>query len=329
MPVGISRITKRRIKAASALSAAAVVVALAPGLGSPASAASLSLHLPSATLVVATPSTDGTKVTFVASMKVLGLPGLLLTPSGSVTFTNADTTLIGTAPVQTCLLTTCTATLANVPLAALHASPEGIATVTGAWGGDLIGAPSAGTVDIAISNCDVDGCSVDVSNTTTDLSIFSNSDQGTIIASLGGPALPCSITGGGSIGNYATSGLNDGVEVELVLTGAAATAYDTVQNRTTHDYMCWVKANPFTAYTNNGSATFNRTATDFNRLGAAALITSGPYAGQYVGLLADCEELNEGDSSPCIEFQGLGEGTGSPFFTDISASADDPHAGGG
>src|SRR4051794_40115899 len=100
MPVGITNSTRRRIKAATAMTAAAAIVAIAPGFaGSPANAAGLSLHLPSTTTVTASPSTDGTKVTFVASIKVLGLPGLVLTPTGVVTFTNSNASFIGTAPV--------------------------------------------------------------------------------------------------------------------------------------------------------------------------------------------------------------------------------------
>lgn len=321
--------TKRRLKAASAISAAAVVAAIAPGLAtSPANAGGLSLHLPSTLSVSATPSEDGSQVTFVATVKVLNLPGLIITPSGSVTFTNNNATQIGSpAKIASCLLTTCTATM-TAPTSALNFANSNLDTITASWPGDLIAAPASNTVDVSASDCGQYGCVAQVENTTTDLYITSDSDTGSITASLGGAALPCSVSGGGSVGNIGMSGLDSDVSIDLDYYGAAGTAYANVVEQAKHDYMCWVKPTSFPAWTNNGSPTFTGTPSDFNRLGPAALITSGPYAGQYAGLLPDCGELGDVEFDyACISDQGPSEGGN--FFTHIETPPGDPRTGGG
>jgi hypothetical protein len=112
----------------------------------PAVAAGL---LPSTTTVTATPASSrvGAPVTLKATVSVLGLPGLGVTPTGSVAFTATNgtaTAALGSAPVGPCLLTACTATLTTTSL------PVGTTSVRGSYGGDALVTTSSGTAPVTV-----------------------------------------------------------------------------------------------------------------------------------------------------------------------------------
>ena len=132
--------------------AAAITTTAVSGTSSSQAAGLLS----TTTTVTVAPSPAGLyrEVKITATIKLLGvLPGLLITPTGSVAFRSAqytgggiDPTLIGSAPVGTCLLTTCTATVYTSNLA------TGPITVSAAYSGDSLAKGSSGagaaTIDL-------------------------------------------------------------------------------------------------------------------------------------------------------------------------------------
>jgi hypothetical protein len=136
---GRLRRTKRALLALSVAVATSVLfVGLAPG----ASAGSL----PSTTKVVASPNPVGldANVALTASVKVLNLPGLGIVPTGTVTFSSDTVGVLGSAPLGTCVLKTCKATL-NVAFL-----PLGDNVVTASWPGDAYGAASSGQVTVTV-----------------------------------------------------------------------------------------------------------------------------------------------------------------------------------
>jgi hypothetical protein len=230
-----------------------------------------------------------------------------------------------------------------VPVGHLTVNPgsdgNDVDTVTATYSGDaLISAGSTGSADVGLSgDCALtdENCFVFVDSSTTSLEVDTTSSTGELTASLGGPALPCSVSGGGLVGNFSATGITAKKTIIVDVAGAAGTANQKVQTAAGHDYMCWVSPVPFEGWTNNGKTTFTHNAADFTTLGDAPQLTSGAYSGDYVALLADCGE-HDGEinpaNTPCIESQQMfvnESGPIGPFETVISAPSNDPHVGGG
>jgi hypothetical protein len=120
--------------------------------------------LPTTTTVVAAPNvivtnTGGTEPTTLSALVDLFLVhGLLITPSGTVTFTASATgaspgdIALGSAPLSSCLLTACSA---QITTTALH--PAGTYTVTASYGGDLVAKGSSGTTTVYVVPADSSG----------------------------------------------------------------------------------------------------------------------------------------------------------------------------
>jgi hypothetical protein len=330
------------IKSLAAVATCATAFAVVPGaLLTPASAGGI---LPSATVVTATPSDDGTSVLLSATVKVLKvLPGLLVTATGTVDFTNNNGTGtdLGTATVGACLLTPCVATV-KVPVGQFtQDAGQTFDTVKASYSSDVLSTASDGTTEIGLGLCpDAQGNCDDATATSGDTSVDVTTDgQGTLLASLGGPASPCSVTNGGPIINVSGSGLDADKTITITYTGAAAKAYENLNTKTGHDYMCYVSPNGFQAFSNKGK--FNQNANDFTTFGDAPKITTGAYLGDFVGLLPDCTNGEEGDGihsdivldgdqpPPCISADFSPEGSPGTLIVEIDAPASDPHPGGG
>jgi hypothetical protein len=107
--------------------------------------------LPSSTTLAVSPqsSTAGTAVTLTATIKVLGINGLGITPTGTVTFTSKNSAnqvvTLGTGTVGACLLTTCYATLTTSSV------PVGTVSATASYGGDNLVAPSSGSAALTVT----------------------------------------------------------------------------------------------------------------------------------------------------------------------------------
>jgi hypothetical protein len=172
-----SRGHRRRAGLLALFTAASV----ATGLAVAASAAATG-GLPSSTTLAVSPqsSTAGTPVTLTATIKVLGLDGLGITPTGTVTFTSKNllgaVATLGTAPVGACFLTTCTATLttSNVPVNTVSATAN--------YSGDNLVAPSSGSHALTVTANSSPGSSSTVtcySGQTCDTGTMTSSDNTT------------------------------------------------------------------------------------------------------------------------------------------------------
>lgn len=142
MTGSVARTHRRlRVVALSVLAVGGLAVALAP-----AAAAAI----PTTTTVSASPSsaTLGTSVTLTAKVKDAIVGGLLITPSGPVSFSYTNTYgngSLGSATLGSCLLSACTARLST------NALPPGTSTITAAYNGDGLSAPSSGTTTVTMT----------------------------------------------------------------------------------------------------------------------------------------------------------------------------------
>lgn len=186
--------------------ATAGVLALGLAAASQARAAG---GLPSSTTLDVSPqsSTAGTAVTLTATIKVLGLNGLGITPTGTVSFTasnsSGSTVALGTAAVGSCLLTTCTATLTTTYV------PIGTVTAGASYSGDNLVAPSSGSHALTVTQptnpgsssvvtcyagqpCDTGTVTSGDSTTALDVKTAASSSPQTLSGSLGSGTLHCS-----------------------------------------------------------------------------------------------------------------------------------------
>jgi hypothetical protein len=179
-----------RQRVTRAIVALGVVAAVAGASSTLAPSASAAGILPTTTTVAAAPaaSTEGDSVTLTATVKLLGiLPGLGVTPTGPVAFTASDgssTTALGTSPVGSCLLTTCTATLSTDDI------PAGSTTVTATYAGDTLSAASSGSAAVTVARrFDVQTprvCGSNVSTCTTETIVAPNGRTRLQVSSNGG-----------------------------------------------------------------------------------------------------------------------------------------------
>jgi hypothetical protein len=135
----------RRTGRATTLLAAALVAPMITA--APATAAG---PLPSTTTLIAAPasSTVGTPVSLRAIVRVLGLPGLGITPTGPVSFTATNgtaTAALGSARLGPCLLTACMATLTTASL------PVGTTSVRATYRGDTLVSASSDTARVTVA----------------------------------------------------------------------------------------------------------------------------------------------------------------------------------
>jgi hypothetical protein len=304
----------------------------------PAAHAGATGPLSTSTTLKATPasSTVGTPVTLKATVKVLGLNGLGVTPKGSVTFTSRNaagaTADLGTAKVSGCLLVPCTATLTTSSI------PVGTTSVKAAYSGDALTKPSSGSAAVTVTANTSPGSSSTVTcysgqpcssgtvtstDNTTKLTVVSSPSSGnqTVNASVGSGSLHCQ-----PAGNENPDG--DGDDDDGVFVGALATFSSTAPDSTKtitytgqgtaagttgaimlHQYSehtayagCYGSPTPFQGYTHGvyGAAPFN--ATD----------------GLYEAQLSNC--ANHSGQKPC--FTNVSSATGDSYV--VQTLAGDP-----
>ena len=135
------RWTRRAVAGFAAAGAVAGLTLALPGAADAAGPA------PSSTTVTATPSPAGLQanVALVAKVKILNLPGAGVFPTGNVTFSADTVGFLGNAPLDTCVLKTCKATLNTTDL------PEGTNVITASWPGDSVGKPSSGSKSLVVN----------------------------------------------------------------------------------------------------------------------------------------------------------------------------------
>lgn len=306
-----------------------------------ASAAGLNL-LDSNTVFTAKLAEDGTSVTLTATVGIgttkdgsnnLGP----ITPSGSVSFSDNLHDNLGSATLPSCLLTRCTVTV-TVPTSHIQ---SGTTKLTASYPGDLLLKKSAATVPFSLDSCslpreDDSPCTTFSSSGTTTVQVDTYAPSGYIEAELGGSGLPCSLGGGAKVATVNAVGVSYDKEVTYSLLGAAADAYQNLNQDFFGEFdatwFCYAAPHNFTAYTNAGSTVFPHNQNSYNRLGDAAHLTSGPYAGDYVGLLPSCDQLEPSSDGPCIEgydfYYGNPEFPPDQLFVTVLTPPGDPHFGG-
>jgi hypothetical protein len=287
---------------ASALALGASIALITPVLATvPANAAGL---LPTTTTVSASPSsaTVGTPVTLTATVSVLGLPGLAVLPTGSVTFTSSNgttTSPVGTAPLGSCLLTSCTATLTTSSL------PAGTTSVTGAYSGDGVSGPSSGSTPVTITSPTTTGGSSTVTcapgalcdtgtvvsgdgKTTLDVVSSPSTGSQTVSAKLeGGKTLRCPSDTDNQVGALATfdSTASDSGKT-VTYTGKTSTGQAMKNNYLAHPtYVgCFGSPTPFMGY--------------INGVYTNAQPVPEPFGTLYEAQLSSC--ANNGGQRPCF-----------------------------
>jgi Big-like domain-containing protein len=316
-----------RSLAAAALATGAMVVALS---ATPAGAAG---PLPSSTTLAVSPKSSvvGTTLTLTATVKVLNSNGLGITPTGSVTFTSTNgiqTVTLGSAPIGSCFLTTCKATLKSA------AAPIGTTSATASYPGDSLVGASQGSTPMTVtapsttsSNstvicyagqpCDTGKVQRTGSTTSADVSNSGSSNTQTLSASVSSQTLHCASSGGDGpdgdgddddgvfTGDLVTfSGTATDVGKTLKYTGTGTTGKTMKHNVSEHPSFagCYGSPTPFHGYTGGvyGSAPFN--ATD----------------GLYEAQLPSCSSV--GNQPPC--FTNSSTSTSDTYT--VSAPAGDP-----
>lgn len=306
-------------------------VALATGgtmLQAPPASAGL---LPSTTTVSASPTTSfvGTPVTVTANVSLLGLPGLGITPTGTVAFKFVRGTTqvnLGSAPLNSCLLTACTASRTTTAIPG-----GGPGTVTATYSGDTFLNPSSASTGVTVNylpeppptTSTTESCAPNTSCTTQQLSANNGDSLMTVSspASASGDTITASLTQGASftcpgqtdISTGAAMGTFDNtanVEKTIVYrieddAGAVALHNNYVANGAQY-VSCFASPNPFQGYRRLGPGTSNYT------YGAAQLVNTpqGPF---YMAQLGSC--VNNSGQRPCFQLlDGSGLSPGSKYM---------------
>jgi hypothetical protein len=291
----------------------------------PADPAGATGSLSTSTTVTATPSTSivGTPVTLKATVKVLGLNGLGITPKGPVSFTSRNlagaTANLGTVSLSSCFLTPCTATLTT------SAMPVGTVSVTARYAGDSLTAPSSGSTAATVNpnpspgtsstvtcysgqSCDTGTVTSTDSTTKLDVVSSPSSSNQTVSASVSSGALHCAAAA--ADGPDGDNDDDDGVFVGALAT-FSSTATDSTKKVTytgtgstgatmLHQYSehtayagCYGSPNPFNGFTNGV-------------YGPAPFVAAD---GLYEAMLNNC--ANHGGAKPC--------------FTNVASSTSDSY----
>lgn len=319
---------RRRVAvgAVAAAALAATALALAPG----AVAAGL---LPTSTTVVATPSssTEGTAVTVKATVKVLGLGGLGITPKGSVAFTATNgvaTASLGSATLSPCLLSSCTAVVVTSSI------PVGTTSVTAAYHGDALSKPSSGTVAVLVmanaspgssatvlcyagQPCDTGTITSTNGDQTLDVSTPASANNQAVSGSLSAGQLHCQIplqpdndtdeddgvAFPGDLATFSSTATDVGKTIRYGGTGTLGTLMQHEYSEHTSFVGCFGASHPFNGYSNGV-------------YGAAPFVAAD---GLYEAQLSNC--ANNSGAMPC--FTNVA-GTGSSDTYVIQAAAGDP-----
>jgi hypothetical protein len=261
-----------RLGAAIALAALALGAAASPGWA----AGRIPTHTALSTSAIAIGASQSATVT------ARILPGLLVGPNGAVNFTDATTDVVLDTehPVSSCLLLfkPCLATI-TVPGSSLAPGPN---EIVGAYSGDLVEAPSSGTVFVYLGvetvcgskgSCEASATSAD-GTAAVEISTpppASGTEQ--VVISFGTQPLPCSTPGTGDTLAFTVTGAGGQKTIGYDLFGAAAQAAEAANPS---GYLCF------------GSPTVFTTAS-----GAPATLASD---GLYYGPLPACDGTGVGSS---------------------------------
>lgn len=287
--------------------------------------------LPTTTTLMVAPvsSVNGQQVTITAAVKLLGaLPGLGITPTGTVTFTSTDGThhfAVGSAPLGFCLLTTCTATLQSASL------PVGTSSITGTYSGDAVSNPSSGSFAAAVSLNRSPGSSSTVNcypgnpcdsgvvradpSTSLEVLTSASANAQTVMASITPGALAhCREFEGdpvGELGNFSTTATDVTKQINYTVDGAAATSLENAYTASGTLFLgCYASTNPFNGYTNGVYGP------------APQVIEPAPIGTVFEANLSSC--ANNSGQKPC--FTIVQNGFGPPHAVlEVFTNTPDPH----
>lgn len=319
---------RRRIAVTGLAAAAMTAAALAVAPGAVATGL-----LSTSTAVSATPSssTEGTAVTLKATVKVLGLGGLGVTPKGSVTFTSSNgsaTAVLGSAVLSPCLLSSCTATLVTSSI------PVGTTSVKATYPGDAFTRPSSGSaIVLVIANsspgssatvvcyagqpCDTGTITSSSGNQTLDVSTPASASNQAVSGSLSAGQLHCQIplhpdndtdeddgfAFPGDLATFSSTATDVGKTIRYTGTSTLGTFMRHEYSEHTLYVGCFGAPHPFNGYSNGV-------------YGPAPFVAAD---GLYEAQLSNC--ANNSGSVPCFT-NVAGSGTTDTYV--ITAAAGDP-----
>lgn len=307
------------VRRVGALGGAVVLLASLSLAQAPAANAGV---LPSSTTLSVSPSTSyvGTAVTMTSTVSLLGLPGLGITPTGTITFRyDAGTThlTIGSNTVG-CLLTTCTVSRSTSSL------PAGSGTITATYSGDTVLAGSSTSAPVTVNyypdpppaqsasngcgagqTCTTPTIQVSDSNGNTDkLTVTASSSSGSqnVTAALTpGATLDCPLQSGDSSTGQALATVNNtgadaSKSVVYRIDGPASVTLHNNYANSTDRLVCFASPNPFNGWSPSG-------------YGPAPLYTT-PYGQYYEAELGSC--VNHSGYKPCFQLLD-GSALASPY----------------
>ncbi|HWB67352.1 MAG TPA: Ig-like domain-containing protein [Mycobacteriales bacterium] len=286
---------RRSLRLAAVVGAVgATTIVLPLALAAPASAAGL---LPTTTTVSSstTSATVGDSVTFTATVSVLGLPGLGVTPAGNVDFSvnnGSGPQDLGTGSLGFCLLKTCTASLTTTAL------PAGTDVMTATYGGDLLAGTSHGTVTVTMFDgvsdtttcapgqfCSIDEITTNDGTTSLDVTAGPSGQTDVVTGSLTeGEQLSCPVRtdiGTGALADFSNTASDIGKTIDY--TGHGATGQQMYNNFLAHPRYagCFASKHPFMGYVNG--------------VYTNAVLVHETFGDFYEAQIANCRYVGDGD----------------------------------
>ena len=320
----------KRVRSRRLLRLSGVVTLVASTLGLAAAvlptAASAGV-LPTTTTVTVSPvaSVTGQQVRLTATVSILGLPGLGVTPTGPVSFSATDgsaNTSLGSSVLGFCLLTACTATLNSTSL------PVGTTLITASYAGDLLAGPSSGSAPTSVTlnpnpgssstvncfagnPCDSGTVSMDAS-TTLDVVASSSANNQTVTASITpGTLTHCTEfegTTNGELANFSSTATDATKTVTYTVFGAASTDLNNAYFDSGTLYLgCYASTSPFNGYTNGVYGP----APQVNEPGLGLVFEAN---------LSSC--ANNSGQKPCFQLERF---VGAESILTVNTTAGDPH----
>jgi hypothetical protein len=299
--------TRRRARAA-AVTGLIALSASASLLQAPAASAGV---LPSTTTLSVSPATSyvGTSVTMSSTVSLLGLPGLGITPTGTVSFAydaGATHIALGSNSLATCLLTTCSVSRTTSSL------PAGTGTITATYSGDTFLAGSSATSPVTVNylpepppaqsasntcgagqTCSTAPITVTQGANTDTLTVNAASSNGsdsvsaalTPGATLDCPLLPGDTASGQAMATVDNTANDAAKSVVYRVDGPAAVTIHNNYFNSSDTLVCFASPTPFNGYGPSG-------------YGAAPLYTT-PYGPYYEAYLGSC--VNHSGYRPCFQ----------------------------
>ena len=270
---------------------------------------------------------SGSPVQITASVNLLGvLPGLLITPTGTVTFAanytdgsgNNQVLNIGTQPLAVCLLSPCIASITSSSI------PRTAFSLVANYNGSLLALPSSTTLTAtsvtcpAHQTCDAGTVGLISPNGDTFLDAVGGpaAESQTVSESLAaGPPMQCSQAPHGALGDFSTTAADATLQADYITTGQLAQNVDNAyMNNKIGEFSgaflgCYAQNSEFTGVVNG-------------MLQPAPRVVE-PFGVVFEAQLANCSLVSSGN--PCF-FNSFNNETGTDDVTTFATGiVGDPH----